>query len=272
MPAWAFVRNVFLEPRSPACAWRHPLQAARVAAGATGNVLVSGIERVRPGGPRECPVCGWRGRRFRAFLSADEVIGDSICPECGSFDRHRLLVTGVRGELGACPGRGPEVMLGFSLSSAMRYLLEHEGLRRCYRTDAQLSDRRFCPDLITDLRCACVRTAGVDWLFCSHVLEHIEELEPAVDELARMLRPGGLAWIQVPLHPGLERSRRIPVDPHRAHAHAWQFGLDFGEFLARADWTVREVTAAAAVPPDLQRRHGIAAEERYWMCRKGDRA
>ena len=157
MPAWAFLRSTLFASRSPACLWRHPWQAARVAGGAVANLLADVGERIAPGGPRECPVCGWRGRAFRTFLSADEVIARSICPECGSFDRHRQLVLGVREELRRVRGREPAIMLGFSLSGAMRYLLEHEGLRRCYRSDVDVSDRRFSPDLVTDLRRAAIR-------------------------------------------------------------------------------------------------------------------
>jgi SAM-dependent methyltransferase len=268
VPAWAFVRATLLDSRSPACLWRHPWQAARVARGAAVNLAAGLREQIAPGGARECPVCGWRGRAFRTFLSADEVIPHSICPGCGSFDRHRQLVLGVREELRRVHGREPAVMIGFSLSSAMRYLLEHEGLRRCYRSDVDASDRRFSPDLVTDLRQAAVRNDSVDWVFCSHVLEHIAELEPCVDELLRMLRPGGTAWIQVPIEPGLSCSRSIPIDPHRAHAHAWQFGPDFGDLLERPGWEIREIRAEETLATELRQRYGIAAEERYWRARK----
>lgn len=272
LPKWSFIAATLLDHRSPACLWRRPWQTARVVAGATGNALTDWVERLAPADNRECPVCGWRGRRFRTFLSADEIIPRSICPECGSFDRHRQLVLGVREELQRQRGREPAVMLGFSLSTAMRYLLEHEGLRRCYRSDVCVSDRRFSPDIVTDLRGTALRDASIDWVFCSHVLEHIPELDPCLDEIARILRPGGIAWLQVPLEPGLERSRSIPIDPHRAHAHAWQFGRDFGTLIARPAWEVTEVRADETLNDAYRRRHGIAGEERYWRVRKGSRA
>jgi hypothetical protein len=270
VPAWAFVRSTLLDSRSPACWWRHPDQAARIVAGALDNALAGAVESLLPGDGRICTVCGWRGRRFRTFLSADEVIGHCICPECGSFDRHRQLVLGVREELERRRGHEPRLLLGFSLSVAMRYLLEHEGLRRCFRSDVDISDRRFSPDVVTDLRRTGIRDGGVDWIFCSHVLEHIPELDPCVDELVRILRPGGIAWLQVPLEPGLARSRSIPVDPYRAHAHAWQFGTDFAQLVARPQWEVEEIRAAD-LSPEQRTRHGIAVEERYWRaCKRSD--
>ncbi|HPF71907.1 MAG TPA: class I SAM-dependent methyltransferase [Candidatus Krumholzibacteria bacterium] len=268
MPALAFVRTTLLDPRSPACLWRHPVMALRVVAGATENALLPLGEKVAVRALRECPVCRWRGHRFRNFLSADEVIRHCICPGCGSFDRHRQLVLGVREELRRLGKNSPDMMVGFSLSTAMRYVLEHEGLARCFRSDIDADEKRFAPDFTADLRQAPLKDASVDWVFCSHVLEHIPELELCIDEILRILRPGGAAWIQVPFEPGLAHSRRIPVDPHRAHAHAWQFAPDFPHLIARDGWKVTEVVAGQQLGADQLRRCSIDPLERYWLARK----
>ncbi|MBE0566385.1 MAG: class I SAM-dependent methyltransferase [Krumholzibacteria bacterium] len=268
MPVLSFVRTTLLDPLSPACLWRHPVMAARVLLGATENSLLPLGERLAGRRPRRCPVCHWQGHRFRNFLSADEVIRHCICPSCGSFDRHRLLVLGVRGELRRLGHQAPDVIVGFSLSTAMRYVLEHEGLARCYRSDIDAQEKRFDPDFTADLRQAPLRDGSVDWIFCSHVLEHIPQLELCVDEILRILRPGGAAWIQVPLEPGLAHSRRIPVDPHRAHAHAWQFAPDFPHLIARPGWAVTEHVAADEVAAGELRRCAIDRGERYWLARK----
>lgn len=241
--------------------------AVRVLAGAAENAAAPVLDQGRRGPGCECPVCGWKGRRFRNFLSADEVIRHCICPGCGAFDRQRLLVLGVRAEL-KLRGQAPAVIVGFSLSPALRFLLEHEGLARCFRCDIDADDPRFAPDFAADLRRSPLRDASVDWVFCSHVLEHIAELELCLDELERILVPGGTAWLQVPLEPGLAHSRRIPIDPWRAHAHAWQFAPDFGLLIERPGWQVTEVVARDAVPAADRARFGIDPDERYWVARK----
>jgi len=268
LSAIAFARDTFFNARSPACLWKHPVMAGKIFAGALENFLLPRGEKTARGAFRECPVCGWKGHRFRNFLSADEVIRHCICPGCGSFDRHRQLVLGVREELAANPGWTPGVMIGLSLSTALRFLLEHEGLARCFRSDIDADDRRFSPDLVMDLRQAALLDGAVDWIFCSHVLEHIPELEICVDEILRILKPGGAAWIQVPFELGRAHSRRIGIDPHRAHAHAWQFAPDFGTLIERPDWTVREVVAGDNLSPDDLKRYGIDPFERYWLVRK----
>jgi SAM-dependent methyltransferase len=268
LAALDFAKETLLNPHSPACLWKHPAMAATVLLGAVENILLSLGEKTAGGALRECPVCGWRGHRFRNFLSGDEVIRHCICPTCGSFDRHRQLVLGVRAELQNGTSLTPDVMVGFSLSTALRFLLEHEGLARCFRSDIDHQDKRFSPDFVADLRQAPLATGSVDWVFCSHVLEHISELDFCIDEIHRMLKPGGTAWIQVPLEPGRAHSRRIDIDPHRAHAHAWQFAPDFGNLIARPGWSVTEVIAREAHSPADLRHFGIDPDERYWRVRK----
>jgi len=241
VPALEFARDTLLNPHSPACVWKHPVMAGKVVVGALENLLLPFGERTARGAFRECPVCAWEGHRFRNFLSADEIISR---------------------------GLAPKVMVGFSLSTALRFLLEHEGLARCFRTDSDADDRRFSPDLVADLRQSPLRDASVDWVFCSHVLEHIPELEICIDEIMRILRPGGSAWLQVPFEAGRAHSRRIAIDPNRAHAHAWQFAPDFGNLIERTGWTVTETVAADAYPAGELQRYGIDPAERFWQARK----
>ena len=174
---------------------------------------------------------------------------------------------GVRAKLRE-RGHAPAAMVGFSLSPALRFLLEHEGLARCFRSDIDAGDSRFAPDFAADLRRTPLLDGSVDWIFCSHVLEHIAELDLCLDEIHRILRGGGTAWLQVPFEPGLAHSRRIPIDPFRAHAHAWQFAPDFGTLLERPGWAVAEVIARDVVPAAERKRHGIDADERYWIIHK----
>lgn len=267
MSAWSFAKQTIFNPRSPACLWKHPRQGSRLVLGALGNGSLRMLEQLGAPVGQECPVCHWRGRRFRAYLSPENVIAASICPVCGSFDRHRHLALGIRAEL-AAQGQVPREILGFSISQDTRSILEREGLGRCFRSDFDNVDPRYQPDVIADLRQAAYRTASVDWIVCSHVLEHIPDLAPAVDELLRILRPGGVAWIQVAMDDAIERSHRIPVDPDSYDAHAWRFGCDTTALFARAGWTVTCHLAREQLDDATRTRYGIHPVERYWLARK----
>ena len=72
----------------------------------------------------------------------------------------------------------------------------------------------------------------------------------------------------MPFEPGRAHSRRIEVDPHRAHAHAWQFAPDFGSLIERTKWSVTEIVAAESIAEADLKRFGIDPRERYWLARK----
>jgi SAM-dependent methyltransferase len=235
-------------------------------AGAAHNGLLGFGERLASSDRRECPVCRWSGRAFRTFISPDDVIPDSICPRCGSFDRQRYLVHGMRRVL-ADRSRVPRTLLGLSLSRAMSYLVAHEGLGRCFRTDFDRVDPRFQPDAVIDLCRAAFGGESFDWIICSHVLDYITNLDDAIDELVRLLRPGGTAWIQVAYQEDLDRSRAVARKPRDPDAHVWRFGADFSTLLQRPGWDV-SAEHAAFLQPEVRRRHGIHPVERYWVGRK----
>jgi len=61
-------------------------------------------------------------------------------------------------------------------------------------------------DVLADLRALPVRDAGADRVFAVHVLEHLADVVAAMNELHRVLAPGGV------LH---------AMSPDRAHVNAW---------------------------------------------------
>jgi len=54
-------------------------------------------------------------------------------------------------------------------------------------------------DLRADLRCLPFMDQSYDFVFASHVLEHIKEDGLALSEISRVLRPGGIAILHVPI-------------------------------------------------------------------------
>lgn len=261
-----FVRETLLDPRSPACWWRHPLMASRVVSGAVENALLPFADRLLGRRGHECPVCGWRGRRFRNFLSGDEVILHCICPGCGAFDRQRLLVLGVR-EQAALARTGPGVIVGFSLSPALRFLLEHEGLARCFRCDIDAADRRFSPDFAADLRrtrCATLRSTGSSAAMCwsisrARTVHRRDQAHPGARRYGVAAGAPGAGPGAQPAHSrgSLPRARpRLAVrsrfrSPDRASRLAGHRGR--GPRRSRGEGTVL---------------YGIDPDERYWLVRK----
>ena len=166
--------------------------------------------------------------------------------------RH-LVGTGI--EVG--PGRYPFRLL--PPGSRVRYVDKLDvGDRRRLRDELGYEPEEGChgsspvelePDVVADLdvdRLRGVPDAGEDFLIASHVLEHLAEPIGFVDEIHRVLRPGGLAMILLPDRRRTEDRFRDPtplehlVAEHRAgvtevsEAHLVEYLRDRGRPLGRS--------------------------------------
>jgi SAM-dependent methyltransferase len=140
----------------------------------------------------ECPVCLYRGM----FVDAPGPLGGrkyGCCPACGSFERHRLqakaldtILADFEPEKKSALHFAPESGLGKILRARFG----------AYRT-ADLSDPAV--DIIGDMRDLPIADASFDFVFASHVLEHIVEDRRAIAELYRILKPAGIAVLPVPI-------------------------------------------------------------------------
>jgi SAM-dependent methyltransferase len=74
---------------------------------------------------------------------------------------------------------------------------------------------QYCRGSGTDLP---LRTAAFDAVMASDVLEHIEDHRRAVSEIARVLRPGGLAVITVPAHQWLFSRHDVALHHFRRYS------------------------------------------------------
>jgi len=55
------------------------------------------------------------------------------------------------------------------------------------------------PDYVCDLAAIPVADARFDHVVCTQVLEHLPEPQRVIEELARVLKPGGTLWLSAPL-------------------------------------------------------------------------
>jgi predicted SAM-dependent methyltransferase len=185
--------------------------------------------------PRLCPICGHKG----SMVSVGHPPRlDARCASCGSRERHRLLwlwaTKDGRNELAG------KRILHFAPEKALRRLLQTNPL---YETadlhQAGVTHR-------TDIRDLMLPDATYDVIIANHVLEHIDDDRRAVGELFRVLRPGGVALLTVPINPTREATYEDPAiaDPvqRRAHFNAPDhrrfYGLDFTDRLAAAGFEV----------------------------------
>lgn len=171
---------------------------------------------------RPCPICGETERREAFGREA------ALCPGCGGLERHRALARSCaelleRGGGRRCLEAGPineRVFGGFLAERGWEYR----------SLDSSRSGNPHDPRAVqfvdheADLRdLSAFADDEFDLFVAQHVIEEIAEYELALDEIARVLRPGGRALLEIPFDPARERSERRPPD---RFGNVWAFGAD----------------------------------------------
>lgn len=177
--------------------------------------------------PAPCTVCGktarFKTRKGRRYAE---------CSNCGAYERHRLMLHFLSHREGLLdPGTA---VLHFAPNAGIeRYLRSREGLT--YKT----ADLFTQADLKLDLTAIAQPDASWDVVICYHVLEHVDDDRKAMSEIYRVLKPGGVAILQVPLQIGRDVTDEDPSVTNPAE-RLRRFGQeDHVRFYGAADFETR---------------------------------
>jgi SAM-dependent methyltransferase len=104
--------------------------------------------------------------------------------------------------------------------------------------------------------------AHFDATLCCHVLEHVPDDRAAIEELWRVLQPGGWAIVMVPVDETLDATFEDPsiTDPAERqrlfgqHDHVRLYGADLPRRLSESGFSVRVDRFVDELPADLARR------------------
>ena len=78
---------------------------------------------------------------------------------------------------------------------------------------------------------------SVDFVQCSHVLEHIIDDHRAISEIYRVLAPGGMAALQVQIYGSI--TTRVEEPNAEDYFHVWHPGMDYFQRYEEAGFDVR---------------------------------
>jgi SAM-dependent methyltransferase len=131
-------------------------------------------------------------------------------------------------------------------------------------------------DVHFDLHHAPFENNTFDIIFCNHVLEHVEDAHQCMDELYRMMKPGGWGIFQVPLdmNRATTYEDKSITDPKEREIHFWQkdhlrlFGRDFGKWLEQAGFEVTPDDYINSFTPEQIDRYRLPKDELIYLCRK----
>jgi len=148
------------------------------------------FNRAKP--PFTCPICEYRGP-FVDFHSFAGVRKHAICPKCGALERHRLQYLVLTKALRNWQTSEMK-MLHFAPEEFLTPLLRKR-FGKYETADLFMKGVDHKVDIL-DLPFA---DGTYDFVFASHVLEHIDNDGKAVQEIRRILKGNGLAILPVPV-------------------------------------------------------------------------
>jgi SAM-dependent methyltransferase len=208
-----------------------------------------------------CTVCGHEGP-FQPFGIGTQR-ADALCPVCQSLERHRLMRLALT-RLSPLPR--PCRLLHFAPEQAMMRFLR------------PLCDVYITADLMRDdvdhnlnIEDIDLDDASFDAVVCFHVLEHVDDRR-ALAEIFRVLRPGGLALLAVPIAEGWAQTYEndtVTDAPGRLlhfgqSDHVRWYGRDFRDRVRAAGFTLTEFTADGADAA----RHALIRGETIFLAHR----
>ncbi|MCE9530468.1 MAG: methyltransferase domain-containing protein [Planctomycetes bacterium] len=215
----------------------HPYRYVPVLSPVYRSVRRNALQYWYAGNQVECELCG---RSFKKWL---HDANHGTCPYCRSATRHRLLWNWLAGEWKEDTQR------------SLLHFAPEWCLQRRFRQDPRLSRYVTCDlsapdvDVHTDITAMSFANETFDAIICSHVLEHIPDDRKAMSEMLRVLRPGGVAIVQVPYIEANEKTDEDPsvTDPQERERRFGQFdhvrlyGRDLMDRLRAAGFAVEEI-------------------------------
>lgn len=178
----------------------------------------------------ECPVCGYIG----AFKDVNPPTGlrkHAKCPKCNALERHRiqyLVVDKILKEINSSEMKmlhfAPEPF--FSEIFSKRFDL--------YETaDLSMSDVNYN----IDLQRLPFGDHSYNFIFASHVLEHIPDDEKALSEIRRILKPNGIAILPVPLvsEKTVEYPKPNPNESYHVRAPGFDYFDKYDRYFSKVD-------------------------------------
>lgn len=212
------------------------------------------------------------GKSFKSFLpyGYGNQRNNVLSPSTLSLERHRLLWLYLKNETDFFTA--PKKVLHFAPEQAF-----YKRFRKMKNLDYVTTDLNSpLADVKADICNLPFKDNEFDIIFCNHVLEHIPDDTKAMQELYRIMKPGGYGIFQIPQD--LSRAKTFEDDSitdrkERAkifgqYDHVRIYGLDYFDKLRSIGFSVAEVDYTAQLSDVEVTRFCLAKGEIIPLVRK----
>ncbi len=216
----------------------------------------------------ECPVCH---KKYRKFLPYGRKGRDNaLCPHCLALERHRLIWIYLEQQTDFF--RAPQKML--HIAPEYCFMDRFESLDNLDYITADIESP--LAKVKMDIHQIPFPDNSFECAMCNHVMEHVENDRLAMEEIHRVLKPGGWAIIQVPFFPPLgESTYEDPTITSAAERskvfgqedHVRLYGRDYPQRLESSGFLVKEDDFVESLDPEIIERYALPREAIYF-CRK----
>ncbi len=227
------------------------------------SVPIVGLAYVGRG--RVCPICGTRRRRFMpyGYVTTRE---DALCPRCLSLERHRMIWLWLERHSDLFTSHPRILHIAPEVSLMHHFKRHYKGFEDRYITadlESPLADMHF------DVQQIPLEERSIDVVICNHLLEHVESDRQALDELYRILRPGGWGIMLVPE----DRSRATTFEDDTItdteertrifgqYDHRRIYGRDYDDRLRAAGFSVERIASMSLTTPEEYRLYAIGGDD-----------
>ncbi|MEN9655207.1 MAG: hypothetical protein RL311_115 [Bacteroidota bacterium] len=214
------------------------------------------------------------GKSFRMFLpyGYGTQRNNVLSPSTLSLERHRLLWLYLQNETDFFTATEKKNILHFAPEQEFYKRFKKQKNIQYTTTDL------FSPlaDVKADICNLPFEDNQYDVIFCNHVLEHIPDDTKAMQELYRVLKPGGMAILQIPQD--LNRAttfsdNSITDEKERAaifgqYDHVRVYGRDYFDKLRSIGFTVIEEDYTKKISSELVTKYCLAPGEIIPVCFK----
>lgn len=214
------------------------------------------------------------GKGYRTFLpyGYGKQRENVLAPGTLSLERHRLMWLYLERKTDFFTSKTKRSLLHFAPEQAFYKRFKNQKNLEYITTDliSPLADVKadICDLPFEDNR--------FDLIFCNHVLEHIADDKKALEELFRVMKPGGMGIFQVPQEISRQKTFQddsITNSKERAkifgqYDHVRVYGMDYFEKLKKVGFLVEVIHLAKELNPQEIKKYGLAKEELLPICRK----
>ena len=218
----------------------------------------------------EDPIDGKKYSKLLPYGYEGKQRENALAPATLSLERHRLMWLYLKNETDFYTA--PKKVLHIAPEQCF-----YGRFRKMKNLDYTTADL-FSPlaDIKMDIHDIPLEDNTFDVVFCNHVLEHVQDDQQCMRELCRVLKPGGLAIMQVPQNRNMEFTDEDPgiTDPEERikrfgqYDHVRLHGADYPDRLKNAGFKVEEVDYSKKISSELFKRYALPEGEILYACSK----